>query len=934
MALLPEIRLHYRYFFLGVLLSGLIGLALEPLLAATGPQQSKRVLMLFSFRTILPVHEEIDRGLRAALQARSKHPVDIEIEYLDLTRFDEAAYLDDLLHLLRRKYSHHQLDAVIPVFDPAVQFVLKHGDSVFPGVPVVFAAEYKKIVDQLSLKPHMTGVMISPDFAPILELALTLQPQTRQVMVVGGTADFDRFLMAWAREAFAPWEEKVILSYLSDLSLADLQERVAQLPPHTIVYYLTILRDGTGQEFVPRDVLKQLAEKANVPVYGLYDTLLGEGIVGGPLVDMQEQGRLAGEITAQILNGARPEQIPPVLAPNSLRFDWRQLRRWRISEANLPSGSIVHFREPSLWDRYQSWIIGSLTLLGLQSGLIGALLLHRARRQRAEEGLRERLRFEEVLSGLSAAFVTLPSDQIAQEINAWLAKLLEILSLERITVLELSEDKKQFLTTHSNTAPGIAGFPNQILTETLPWFARTVSQGEPLAYSHLPEDLPTEAVQEKEYCRQEGLKSHISLPLQVGGSVLGVITFSKFREYVDWGRYPTARLNLVAEIFANALIRQKKEENLRQAEVRYRIVADFTYDWEYWKNPDGSLNYVSPACERISGHTVAEFLARPSLFEEILVPEDREIWDRHQAQIQQESHLSHPAIQFRLQRKDGDIRWLEHVCQPVYGRQGEFLGFRASNRDITGRKQTEIKEQQHRDELAHVMRVATLGELTASLAHEFNQPLNAVLNNAQAGLRFLHREEPDLAEVTAALQDIVRDGKRASAVIQRLRGFLKPGPRRQEAVKVNDVVTEAVALLENELRTRHITLHLHLAPDLPPAQGDYTQLQQVVLNLFLNALEAMQGAGPGPREIQITTALEYPDHLSVNVRDSGKGLQPEEVEKIFEPFYSKKTDGMGLGLSISRSIMAAHGGKLWASQNPDRGATLTFTLPRYQEDVP
>lgn len=1098
----------FRDMLLNVLLLGLMGLTPAPLPAAIEPQEIKQVLVLFSFRTILPAQAEIDQGLRAALQAKSKHPVDIDIEYLDLTRFDEAAYLDDLLHLLRRKYAHRHLDAIIPIFDPAVQFVLKYGDAVFPDVPVVFAAEYKKTIDQLSLKPQMTGAMVAPDFAFILELALTLQPQTRQVVVVGGTADFDRFLMAWAREAFAPWEGKVTFSYLSDLSLAALQERLAQLPPHTIVYYLTILRDGSGQEFVPRDVLKLLAKTANAPVYGLYDTLLGEGIVGGPLVNMQEQGRLAGELTARILNGEKPGQIPPVLAPNPLKFDWWQLRRWGISKDKLPSGSIVHFREPSLWDLYWGWIIGGLALLGLQSGLIGGLLLNHSRRQRAEQSLLERLQFEEVLSGLSAAIINLPSDQIAQEIDAWLANILKILSLERITVLEISEDKKQFITLHSSTAPGIAAFPSQVLTATLPWFTRTVAQGEKLAFSHLPDGLPPEAIQEKEYCRQEGLKSIISLPLQVGGTVLGVITFSKLLEYVDWDRYPITRLNLVAEIFANAfsrrrtqqalndrlrfeelltdlsaafvnlpadrveaeikhwhgqildclkverssvhifspdrtellvmsslvipgvqpysyvitkdvlpwyfervyhgetlvlarlpddlpggfpkerdyclesglrsyvcvplavagevlgtltmeffthyvdwppylirrlrlvgeifanaLVRRSKEEKLRRAEVGYRIVADFTYDWEYWENPEGGLNYVSPACERITGHTVAAFLARPSLLWELILPEDRDIWDRHQAQIQQEHNLVHPAIQFRLRRKDDSICWLEHVCRPVYGSRGEFLGFRASNRDITRRKQIEIKEQQQRDELAHVMRVATLGELTASLAHEFNQPLNALLNNAQAGLRFLNREQPDLAEVTAALQDIVRDGKRANAVIQRLRGFLQPGLMRLEAVEVNAIVEETVALIDNELRANHITRQLHLSSDLPLVKGDPIQLQQVVLNLLLNAMEAMHETGSGQREIQITTAPENPDYLAVSVRDRGKGLQPEEVEKIFEPFYSRKAEGMGLGLSICRSIIAAHGGKLWASQNPDRGATLTFTLPIYQEDA-
>jgi PAS domain S-box-containing protein len=505
--------------------------------------------------------------------------------------------------------------------------------------------------------------------------------------------------------------------------------------------------------------------------------------------------------------------------------------------------------------------------------------------------------------------------------------------VERSSVHLFSPDKNQLLTMSSLVVPGVQPYTNAVTKDLLPWYFERVYYGETLVLPRLPDDLPGDLPKERGYCLESGLKSYVCVPLAVAGEVLGTLTMEFFTHHVDWPRYLIRRLRLVGEIFANALIRQKNEENLRQAELRYRIVADFTYDWEYWENPDGSLNYVSPACERLSGYAVAEFLARPALLRELIVPEDREIWDQHKAQIQLDHHLGHPAIQFRMRRKDSDIRWLEHVCQPVYGGQGEFLGFRASNRDITGRKQTEIKEQQQRDELAHVMRVATLGELTASLAHEFNQPLSALLNNAQAGLRFLNREQPDLAEVTAALQDIVRDGKRANAVIQRLRGFLKPGLRRQEAVEVNGIVKEAVALLENDLRTRHITMHLHLAPDLPMAQGDHIQLQQVVLNLLLNSLEASQGAGPG-QEIHLTTALANTDHLAVSVQDNGKGLQPEEVEKIFEPFYSQKNEGMGLGLSISRSIIVAHGGKLWASQNPEGGATLTFTLPRYQEETP
>jgi C4-dicarboxylate-specific signal transduction histidine kinase len=306
------------------------------------------------------------------------------------------------------------------------------------------------------------------------------------------------------------------------------------------------------------------------------------------------------------------------------------------------------------------------------------------------------------------------------------------------------------------------------------------------------------------------------------------------------------------------------------------------------------------------------------------------VWDDHQEEIRQAA--GHHEIQFRLQRPDDDIRWIEHVCQPVHGSRGEFLGFRASNRDITVRKQTEWQEQQHREELAHVTRVATLGELTASLAHEFNQPLNAVLNNAQAALRFLNREQPDMAEVEAALEDIARDGKRASAVIQRLRSFLKPGLVHPEAVDINGVIHEAVALIQNELLSRRITARFDLAPDLPPVRGDRIQLQQVVLNLLLNAMEAMKQPAKTSPEIHLKTGQEGPDQITVSLKDNGKGLSSEELAKIFDPFWTSKAEGLGLGLTISRSIISAHNGKMWARPNADRGVTFLFTLPLYQGD--
>jgi PAS domain S-box-containing protein len=204
----------------------------------------------------------------------------------------------------------------------------------------------------------------------------------------------------------------------------------------------------------------------------------------------------------------------------------------------------------------------------------------------------------------------------------------------------------------------------------------------------------------------------------------------------------------------NSEIEERKhaEENLKATELRYRTVADFTYDWEYWTNIDGALEYVSPSCERISGYSVHDFKENPALFGEIIVPEDKKSWDAHT--LRSEEGLKPEEIQFRIQRKDRELRWIEHACQPVTDPQGAHLGLRASNRDITERKHAELDAQRHRAELTHVSRIPTLGELSASLAHELNQPLTAILSNAQAARRFLTGDPADPDEVNEILSDI------------------------------------------------------------------------------------------------------------------------------------------------------------------------------------
>jgi PAS domain S-box-containing protein len=255
--------------------------------------------------------------------------------------------------------------------------------------------------------------------------------------------------------------------------------------------------------------------------------------------------------------------------------------------------------------------------------------------------------------------------------------------------------------------------------------------------------------------------------------------------------------------------------------------------------------------------------------------------------------------------------------------------------DLTERKraEAEIHESERRNrelqmELAHANRVATMGQLSASIAHEINQPIAAVIANANAGLRWLGAQRPDLDEVRQALGRIVRDGTRAGEVIGRIRALVKKVPPRRELfVDINQAIREVIALTQTETQRNAVSLHSRLADDLPFVSADRVQLQQVMINLIINAIEAMAGAGDGPRELTIVSGIDDANAVVVEVHDTGPGLDPQKLDRLFQSFYTTKPDGIGMGLAISRSIVEAHGGRLSATPNDPRGAVFRMTLP-------
>lgn len=248
------------------------------------------------------------------------------------------------------------------------------------------------------------------------------------------------------------------------------------------------------------------------------------------------------------------------------------------------------------------------------------------------------------------------------------------------------------------------------------------------------------------------------------------------------------------------------------------------------------------------------------------------------------------------------------------------------------RRRSEMEGQRLRQDLAHVGRVSTMGELTASLAHELNQPLTAILSNAQAALRILASDKADLADIRDILGDIVEDDKRAGEVIHRLRGFLKKSNLELSTLDIGELVSQVARLVSSDAIIRNVSIRLELTPGLPPVCGDRVQLQQVILNLLMNGLDAMRESSEGERTLVLRTlAADHAASVVVAVEDSGMGIDEADLEHVFHAFYTTKPEGLGMGLAIARSIVEAHGGRLEARNNPGRGATFSFTLPAIKE---
>jgi len=377
----------------------------------------------------------------------------------------------------------------------------------------------------------------------------------------------------------------------------------------------------------------------------------------------------------------------------------------------------------------------------------------------------------------------------------------------------------------------------------------------------------------------------------------------------------------------HARVRQLEEQ-----EKKFREAVETMPALAFVALPDGYRIFVNRGWAEYTGMTPEQ--ASGSGWQTALHADDvKRVIDKWRTSVATGEPLEYEG---RLRRgADGVYRWFQVRAAPLRDKRGRVVKWCGVATDIEDRKRAEEERERLRQleaDLAHLNRLNIMGELTASIAHEVNQPLSGVVSNASAGLRWLAADTPNVGEAREDLRRILRDGKRAGEVIARIRALTKKAATAREKLDLNETIRDVLALVGNEAKKKSMRIQTRFADDLAPVSGDRVQLQQVLLNLVLNAIEAMNSVTDRAREMVLTTRNLDAEQVQVTVEDSGTGLDPNTRDKIFDPFYTTKPGGMGMGLSISRSIIQAHGGRLWVAAKDGPGTIFHFSLPKYREE--
>ncbi|HSZ57676.1 MAG TPA: two-component regulator propeller domain-containing protein [Tepidisphaeraceae bacterium] len=589
---------------------------------------------------------------------------------------------------------------------------------------------------------------------------------------------------------------------------------------------------------------------------------------------------------------------------------------WNMDGASLALTVQPYFWQTG-WFRFVSVL--SLVLTGAAAAGWIAHLRHRRWREKHERAYMQSAALLKLSSSAAVSGGNLK--QALAEITETTAKTLNV---RQVSVSLMDETEKELRGADvfdRHRGIHIAGM--NLSAGRFPQYFEVLRSGRTIDAVHARSDRRTRELAEP-YLIPLGISSVLDASARAGGRVVGSVRFEHSGPVRTWRDDEIGFASAVADQIAQILLNAEKERahrQMRESEERFLLMADAAPVMMWRSGADKLCDFFNKPWLEFTGRTMEQEVGN-GWCEGVHADDLDRCLDTYANAFDARRPFQ---MEYRLRRADGEYRWVLDAGAPRTP-DGRFTGYIGSCLDITERKQAEMEVLQQRSELAHLSRVTMLGELSGSLAHELNQPLTAILSNAQAAQRFMARENVDLDKLADILKDIIDEDRRAGQVIQRLRLLLRKGEVNQQPLDLNELVREVLRLVHSDLLNHDIVVETELEPNLPPVSGDRVQIQQVLINLVMNASDAMSANPSGERRITFRTQRLDDGTISTSVADAGCGIPTDRIDRIFEPFFTTKPHGMGMGLSVCRTIIAAHGGRLSASNNAERGATFQMSL--------
>jgi PAS domain S-box-containing protein len=991
---------------------------------ALTPDNPKRILVMYSYGPTLPGYQRFIPSFISVMEKAGVRNGDLLFEYLDLLHIRDSEHRQALADMLRHKYAQLNIALIVTLHGPALGFLLKEAKDIFPKVPIVSWVLQKTFDEDIGHR--VVRLQAGHDVQGTLERALELFPKTSRVVFISGVSEVELRVESEAKSVFANWEDKLKFEYTSHLSVEEMLERIANLPPHSIVIYWNVFSDTTGRTFTPRDVGSVVAKTANAPVFGLYDTLLDLGVVGGSLMSFEAEGARTGKLAIDILNGriSLMEQAEPITSSPVPMFDWQQIERWGGKAGNLPEGTVFVNRSPSTWKQYGRYLIIFIVFTLAQSLLIIGLLIHKRRRRAAEESMREaeekyRNIFEGALEGIYETYwqgkpldanpaaarmlgYDSPEDFLSSVVNpahqVWVdpderEKYFQLLQANGVVLkyeCQFYRKDKSIIWVSLNSRivrrPDgktlSTGFIEDIserkrielaLAESRAHIIALVDSTNDFIWSVDPLNyglVTWNKALENYFLTVRGIKIRVGMApehlLPPGYAILWHEFYSRaLREGSFVTEYTVVAETIIlllsfnllrrnGEVFGISIFgkditeRKRMEEELKESEERYRALVETSSDWVWEVDANAKYTYADPKVQDILGYAPQEVVGRTPFQ---LMPEDeaRRV-EAIFAEITADRRQFSGLINANLHR-NGQLVVLETSGVPVFGPDGEFMGYRGMDRDVTHRKQAEEELGRYRDHLEEMIKERTTELIVAkeraeaadrlksvflaTMSHELRTPLNSIIGFTGILQQELtgplnEEQKKQLGMVRASgthLLNLINDVLDISKIEA---GQLQVSIETFDLRAVIERVTQAAKPLADK---KGVGLEIKIAPDVNSLSSDRRRVEQILLNLLSNAIKFTEKG-----RIQVTCSL-HGQEVSVSVIDTGIGIKSEDMVLLFKPFQQVQTgatrhfEGTGLGLSICKKLLDLLAGKIAVHSDWGKGSTFSFTLPveRFRE---